>query len=112
MSACPLQTVLSDFEDASKHLEDDAKDVKREIQLVADSLRLGGAILGEKLKLLSKIGDSNRNYVKNCYNYEKLNYRRSSVNYTLLLPFQRVDIFDSQFLQQITKSLWNSSNCL
>ena len=52
MSACPLQTVLSDFEDASKHLGDDAKDVKREIQLVADSLRLGGAILGEKLKLL------------------------------------------------------------
>ena len=55
MSACPLQTVLSDFEDASKHLEDDAKDVKREIQLVADSLRLGGAILGEKLNLLSKL---------------------------------------------------------
>ena len=52
MSACPLQLVLSDFEDASKHLGDDAKDVKREIQLVADSLRLGGAILGEKLKLL------------------------------------------------------------
>ena len=61
MSACPLQTVLSDFEDASKHLEDDAKDVKREIQLVADSLRLGGAILGEKLNLLSKIGGSNTN---------------------------------------------------
>ena len=55
MSACPLQTVLSDFEDASKHLEDDAKDVKREIQLVADSLRLGGAILGEKLNFLSKL---------------------------------------------------------
>ena len=44
MSACPLQTVLADFEDASSNLED--KDVRREIMLVADSLRLGGAILG------------------------------------------------------------------
>ena len=35
-------------EDAHKHLQkEDAKDVQREIQLVADSLRLGGAILGE-----------------------------------------------------------------
>ena len=46
MSACPLQAVLGDFEDAYNHLQNDAKDVKREIQLVADSLRLGGAILG------------------------------------------------------------------
>jgi hypothetical protein len=78
MSACPLQTVLSDFEDASKHLEDDAKDVKREIQLVADSLRLGGAILGEKLKLFIqnlkvKLKEISINHVKNCYNYEKWN---------------------------------------
>ena len=78
MSACPLQTVLSDFEDASKHLEDDAKDVKREIQLVADSLRLGGAILGEKLKLFIqnlkvKLKVISINHVKNCYNYEKWN---------------------------------------
>ena len=36
--------VLSDFEDASNHLDD--KIVIREINLVADSLRLGGAILG------------------------------------------------------------------
>ena len=36
--------VLSDFEDASNNLDDKA--VKREINLVADSLRLGGAILG------------------------------------------------------------------
>ena len=42
-----LSAVLSDFEDASNHLEDDA--VKREVNLVADSLRLGGAILGKKL---------------------------------------------------------------
>jgi hypothetical protein len=40
---------LSDFEDAYNHLEEDAKDVKREIQLVADSLRLGGAILGKEM---------------------------------------------------------------
>ena len=40
--------VLSDFEDAYNHLDD--KVVMREITLVADSLRLGGAILG-KLKM-------------------------------------------------------------
>ena len=44
MSACPLQSVLADFEDACKSLDD--KDAIREIMLVADSLRLGGAILG------------------------------------------------------------------
>ena len=53
MSACPLQAVLSDFEDAYNHLENDAKDVKREIQLVADSLRLGGAILGQYPDMLA-----------------------------------------------------------
>ena len=37
--------VLSDFEDAYNHLDD--KVVMREITLVADSLRLGGAILGK-----------------------------------------------------------------
>ena len=37
--------VLSDFEDAYNHLDD--KGVMREITLVADSLRLGGAILGK-----------------------------------------------------------------
>ena len=42
-----FSAVLSDFEDASNHLEDDA--VKREVNLVADSLRLGGAILGKSL---------------------------------------------------------------
>ena len=44
---------LSDFEDAHRHLEEDAKDVKREIQLVADSLRLGGAILGQYPDMLA-----------------------------------------------------------
>ena len=42
--------VLSDFEDASNHLEDDA--VKREVNLVADSLRLGGAILGNIFQIV------------------------------------------------------------
>ena len=52
MSACPLQAVLSDFEDACNHLDASAKESKREIMLVADSLRLGGAILGiSNLKL-------------------------------------------------------------
>ena len=51
MSACPLQAVLSDFEDACNHLDD--KDAKREIMLVADSLRLGGAILGQVHQFVS-----------------------------------------------------------
>ena len=45
LSACPLQAVLSDFEDASTHLKN--KEIKREIMIVADSLRLGGAILSK-----------------------------------------------------------------
>ena len=51
MSACPLQAVLSDFEDACNHVEN--KDEKREIILVADSLRLGGAILGQYPDMLA-----------------------------------------------------------
>ena len=50
MSACPLQSVLADFEDACKSLDD--KDGVREIMLVADSLRLGGAILGKMILYL------------------------------------------------------------
>ena len=56
MSACPLQSVLADFEDACKSLDD--KDAIREIMLVADSLRLGGAILGkDKIKNKKKTID-------------------------------------------------------
>ncbi|GLH07543.1 LOW QUALITY PROTEIN: Leucine-rich repeat and WD repeat-containing protein, partial [Gryllus bimaculatus] len=43
LSSCPLQAVLSDFEDACQHIGD--KDRVREMLLVADALRLGGAIL-------------------------------------------------------------------
>ncbi|XP_073979529.1 NACHT and WD repeat domain-containing protein 2 isoform X2 [Rhodnius prolixus] len=43
LSSCPLQSVLSDFEDACANIED--RDVTRELILVADALRLGGAIL-------------------------------------------------------------------
>lgn len=39
-----LKKVLADFEDASINTDD--KDSKRELMLVADALRLGGAILG------------------------------------------------------------------
>ena len=53
MSACPLQTVLSDFEDACAHMTDKQKNEKREITLVADSLRLGGAILGQYPDMLA-----------------------------------------------------------
>ncbi|XP_055685545.1 NACHT and WD repeat domain-containing protein 2 [Lutzomyia longipalpis] len=43
LSSCPLQAVLADFEDASTNIDD--KDARRELMLVADALRLGGAIL-------------------------------------------------------------------
>lgn len=43
LSSCPLQAVLADFEDASNQIDD--SDAKRELMLVADALRLGGAIL-------------------------------------------------------------------
>lgn len=43
LSSCPLQAVLADFEDASVNIDD--KNAKRELMLVADALRLGGAIL-------------------------------------------------------------------
>ncbi|EEB13481.1 conserved hypothetical protein [Pediculus humanus corporis] len=43
LSSCPLQAVLSDFEDACSHTED--REAIRELMLVADALRLGGAIL-------------------------------------------------------------------
>lgn len=43
LSSCPLQAVLADFEDASTNTDD--MESKRELMLVADALRLGGAIL-------------------------------------------------------------------
>ena len=43
MSALQLNEVLGDFEDAILHIKDPA--AKKEINLVADSIRLGGAIL-------------------------------------------------------------------
>ncbi|KAF5284944.1 hypothetical protein FQA39_LY16899 [Lamprigera yunnana] len=43
LSSCPLQSILSDFEDCSNNI--DNKDAKRELMLVADALRLGGAVL-------------------------------------------------------------------
>ncbi|XKL66768.1 hypothetical protein PGB90_010188 [Kerria lacca] len=52
LSSCPLQAVLSDFEDACSNIDDrdttrnQIKQMKRELILVADALRLGGAILG------------------------------------------------------------------
>ncbi|XP_066996019.2 NACHT and WD repeat domain-containing protein 2 [Anabrus simplex] len=43
LSSCPLQAVLSDFEDACNNIDD--REATRELMLVADALRLGGAIL-------------------------------------------------------------------
>ncbi len=43
--------MLSDFEDACAHVQD--KNARREIMLVADSLRLGGAILGQYPDMLA-----------------------------------------------------------
>ena len=51
MCACPLQKVLEDFEDAFTHIEDPV--ARRQITLVADSLRLGGAILSTYPDMLS-----------------------------------------------------------
>ncbi|XP_044733634.1 NACHT and WD repeat domain-containing protein 2 [Chrysoperla carnea] len=52
LSSCPLQSVLSDFEDASAHLEN-GDSAKRELLLVADALRLGGAILSAHPNMLA-----------------------------------------------------------
>ncbi|XP_068157619.1 LOW QUALITY PROTEIN: NACHT and WD repeat domain-containing protein 2 [Drosophila tropicalis] len=51
LSSCPLQAVLADFEDASTNTED--KESKRELMLVADALRLGGAILAMESDMLA-----------------------------------------------------------
>ncbi|KAJ8982590.1 hypothetical protein NQ317_005062 [Molorchus minor] len=51
LSSCPLQAVLADYEDACLHIDD--KESKRELQLVADALRLGGAVLGQYPNMLA-----------------------------------------------------------
>lgn len=51
LSSCPLQAVLADFEDASVNVEE--MEAKRELNLVADALRLGGAILQQYPDMLS-----------------------------------------------------------
>ncbi|XP_049825029.1 NACHT and WD repeat domain-containing protein 2 [Aethina tumida] len=51
LSSCPLQAVLADYEDASTNI--DNKDSKRELMLVADALRLGGAVLGQYPNMLA-----------------------------------------------------------
>ncbi|XP_037797036.1 NACHT and WD repeat domain-containing protein 2-like [Penaeus monodon] len=51
LSSCPLQAVLSDFEDAISHIDD--RDQIRELMLVADALRLGGAILSQYPDMLA-----------------------------------------------------------
>ncbi|XP_026300938.1 NACHT and WD repeat domain-containing protein 2 isoform X2 [Apis mellifera] len=51
LSSCPLQAVLSDFEDAYNFI--DNQNIVRELMLVADALRLGGAILGSHPDMLA-----------------------------------------------------------
>ncbi|CAG0888380.1 unnamed protein product [Darwinula stevensoni] len=51
LTSCPLQAVLSDFEDACANTE--SQDGNREIMLVADALRLGGAILSQYPDMLA-----------------------------------------------------------
>lgn len=59
LSSCPLQAVLSDFEDTCNNLEDreisreTVRLTTRELMLVADALRLGGAILTQYPDLLA-----------------------------------------------------------
>ncbi|KAL4712468.1 hypothetical protein ACJJTC_007484 [Scirpophaga incertulas] len=50
LNCCPLQAVLADFEDAKLHVN---KDAVRELMLVADALRLGGAILAQHPDMLA-----------------------------------------------------------
>lgn len=51
LSSCPLQAVLSDYEDACINIED--QNLVRELMMVADALRLGGAILGNYPNMLA-----------------------------------------------------------
>lgn len=51
LSSCPLQAVLADFEDAAMNV--DEVEAKRELNLVADALRLGGAILQQYPDMLA-----------------------------------------------------------
>ena len=51
MSALPLNEVLGDFEDAVQHIQD--AQARKEINLVADSIRLGGAILKHYPEMLA-----------------------------------------------------------
>ena len=51
MSALPLNEVLGDFEDAVQHIQDNQ--ARKEINLVADSIRLGGAILKHYPEMLA-----------------------------------------------------------
>ena len=51
LSALPLNEVLEDFEDAVSHIKDKA--AVKEIILVADSIRLGGAILKQYPEMLA-----------------------------------------------------------
>jgi hypothetical protein len=53
MSALPLNEVLGDFEDAVANIRDDGGNAGKEITLVADSIRLGGAILKHHPEMLA-----------------------------------------------------------
>ncbi|XP_076319840.1 NACHT and WD repeat domain-containing protein 2 isoform X1 [Tachypleus tridentatus] len=51
MSSCPIQAVVADFEDAREYLTE--KEAMREVILVADAIRLGGAILSQYPHMLA-----------------------------------------------------------
>ncbi|XP_023244232.1 NACHT and WD repeat domain-containing protein 2-like [Centruroides sculpturatus] len=51
LASCPLQSVLSDFEDTCNNISNTA--VVREMNLVADALRLGGAVLSHYPDMLA-----------------------------------------------------------
>lgn len=51
LCSCPLQAILSDYEDSSMNI--DNKESRRELMLVADALRLGGAVLGQYPNMLA-----------------------------------------------------------
>ncbi|UYV69119.1 NWD2 [Cordylochernes scorpioides] len=70
LSSCPLQAVLADFKDASEHLPN--KETIRELAIVADALRLGGAILSQYPDMLAAQLLGRLLPVKNVYEHVKL----------------------------------------
>jgi len=86
MSALPLNEVLGDFEDAVVHIDDPIP--KKEINLVADSIRLGGAILKHYPEMLAaQLNGRLLRARKNCPNIRLLEQcDDEGINHNALVP--------------------------